>query len=172
MGSGAAEPGAGFVLPGGQTHGVFGDVQAVQGSVWQRGSHLGAVVSLAAAGVQDGPGFGTIALCGLTDRLRQRGVEACLQKGPTRCHLLPGVARMEGALLGHRQQIDIALPGNIKAVPLGAGPLPGAQGECSPAGGAENIRHKNASLRHNNVVPSSYPTKGNPSRRTGRRSFG
>ena len=61
---------------------------------------------------------------------------------------------------------------NIKAVPLGAGPLPGAQGECSPAGGAENIRHKNASLRHNNVVPSSYPTKGNPSRRTGRRSFG
>jgi len=51
-------------------------------------------------------------------------VKSALQKGPAAEHLLPGIAGMKGPLLLHRQQVDITLPGNIKAVSCLAGIFP------------------------------------------------
>ena len=116
MGRGGAEPAGILIFCGGAAHRFLGNVQSGKGQT-QLFRQGGAVVSFAAAHIQnispDGKGF----------RLLHQGtgngsIEARFQKGAPGQHLFPGISGIQGTLVLHRQQMDIALPGNVKAVVL------------------------------------------------------
>ena len=118
MGRRGAEP-VGSLVPGRRRPDrLLGDVHPRQGQTQSLGE-TGAVVPFSAAYVQKLSG-GPVFPGRLNEGLQNGGIGAGVQKGPPGQDLLPGVPRILGVLLLDRQQIHIPLPGNVKAVPIGA----------------------------------------------------
>ena len=79
---------------------------------------MGAVIALAAAYVQQFSG--NVEFSGsFGQSFGDGGIIARFQKAPAGQDLLPGITGCQGMLLLHGEQIHIALPGNVKAVPAG-----------------------------------------------------
>ena len=118
----ADHPGGVFVLLGRRLNRPFGDVQPEQAErrsgLRRRRCQLAQVVAFAAAGVeasQRGLGRGAVeheAADGGSDRRVGAGVEEAAAR---RDHRL-AVARVERALVLHRQQVDVTLAGEVETV--------------------------------------------------------
>ena len=84
------------------------------------GHQLGQVIALPAAGIQHLGMLGHPFTKNSLHRLGNGGIISPIQKRAAGCHHVPGVTGVLGVLLGHRQQVHITLPCNIKAVAITA----------------------------------------------------
>ena len=121
MGRAGGDPMPGAIADGGVAHRVLGDIDAPELGV-QRLGQGGAVIALAASGVQQaGPGR-QMGLQQGQGRIPDGGVKPGVQKPLAGCDLGRGIPRMPGVLLLHRQEVYITLPRDVEAVPVRAAP--------------------------------------------------
>ena len=126
---------AGFVRPRRQTHRVPGNIQAPALGLGMGRAELAQIPALAAAHVQQRFCAGEQ----LAHRRGDGGVKARGQEAAAGVELVVCIPGVQGALLLHRQQVDITLPGDVVAVAGFAAPGPFIQFQRQTAERAEQI---------------------------------